>query len=110
MENRKERAGILYGFKTPALEDRIVEGGDTVTLGKDGDARPRDHRFIPMLVSGREDKLILTPRDAITLGFQAYSDDRSQGVVNGLVLNLKERFVLIPTLAVKLGEISFFPR
>ena len=75
LESRKEKSGILYGFETPALEAGVVEGGDTVTLGKDGDAWPKDRQFVPMLVSDTEGKLILTPRDAVTLGFQAYSDE-----------------------------------
>ena len=52
LEAKKEKAGLLYGFETPALEAGFVEGGDTVTLGKDGDARPKDLSWAPSLTKG----------------------------------------------------------
>jgi hypothetical protein len=61
-------------------------------VGKDRDACPKDHRFVPMIVGDTNGRLILTPRDAVTLKFTAYSDDRSRGVVSNLTLNLKGTF------------------
>jgi hypothetical protein len=85
-EAKKEKEGFLYGFKTPVLEAGLVEGADTVTVGKDWDLGPQTRRFIPMRVGDTDGRLILSQRDALVLNFKHYSDDRARGTVSNLTL------------------------
>ena len=91
LESKKEKTGVLYGFQNPALEAGFVEGGYTITVGKDWDSCPKNRRFVPMVVGDTDGRLIMTPRDAVTLNFKAYSDDRTRGVVSNLTLTKKFR-------------------
>jgi hypothetical protein len=92
------------------LEAGLVEGADTVTVGKDWDLGPQTRRFIPMSVGDTDGRLILSQRDALVLNFKHYSDDRARGTVSNLTLNMTDNFILIPVIEVKLGEVSTFPR
>jgi hypothetical protein len=107
-EAKKEKEGFLYGFKTPVLEAGLVQGADTVTVGKDWDLGPQTRRFIPMRVGDTDGRLIRSQRDALVLNFKEYSDDRARGTVSNLTLNMTDN--LIPVIEVKLGEVSTFPR
>ena len=72
MESRKERTELLYGFRTSGLEADLVEGGDTITVGKDWDSCPKNRRFIPMKFGDTDGRLILSHRDAVTLNLKPY--------------------------------------
>jgi hypothetical protein len=109
-EAKREREGLLYGFKTPVLEAGFVEGADTITVGMDWDLGPQTRRFIPMQGGDTDGRLVLSRRDAMVLNFKHYSDDRTRGTVSNLTLNMTDSFILIPSIEVKLGESSVFPR
>jgi hypothetical protein len=109
-EAKKEKEGLLYGFKTPELEAGFVEGDDTITVGRDCDLGPQMRRFIPMRIGDTDGRLVLSERDAMVLNFKHYSDDRTRGTVTNLTLNMMDNFILFSSMEVKIGELSIFPR